>query len=137
MDKRNLKVELRAVNYSDSSTHHVLEWRISPEQDVHYYKEHKWLFGLIKFWSVVKANTKWHMIYVFTCSVCSECYAEDDDYNYMPIFIDSKEELKELSEKLKTYGELSDWINETELKEVHKYRAARKKFFEEQSTWYS
>ena len=137
MDKRNLKIELRAVNYSDRSTYHVLEWRISPEQDVRYYKEHNWLFGLIKFGSVVKANTKWHMPYVFRGTACSECYAEDDDYHYSPIFIDSKEELRELSEKLKTYGELSDWINETESKEVCKYRAARKKFLEEQSTWNS
>ena len=137
MDKRNLKIELRADIYSNRSTYHVLEWRISPEQDVRYYKEHNWLFGLIKFGSVVKANTKWHMPYVFRYTVCSECYAEDDDYNYGPIFIDSKEELRELAEKLKTYGELSDWINETESKEVYKYRAARKKFLEEQSTWNS
>ena len=78
MDKRNLKVELQAVKYSDSSTYHVLEWRISPEQDVRYYKKHKWLFGLIKFRSVVKADTKWHMPYVFRFNMSSECYAEDD-----------------------------------------------------------
>ena len=135
MDKRNLKIELRAVNYSDRSTYHVLEWRISPEQDVRYYKEHKWLFGLIKFGTVVKANTKWHMPYVFRCGICSKYYAEDDDYNYSPIFIESKEKLRELSEKIKTYGELSEWINERVSNEIYKYRAERKQFLEEQSTW--
>lgn len=43
----NLKIDLRAVPYSDTS--HVLEYRINPNQDLTYYKEHSLLFGLIKF----------------------------------------------------------------------------------------
>lgn len=135
MDKRNLKVELRAVNYSDHSTSHVLEWRISPDQDLKYYKEHKWLFGLIKFGTVSKHSVKWHQPYVFRCGTISKHYPENDDYHYAPIFIHSKNELSELSGKYKTYGELSDWIKNSEAEEIRKYRKERKEFLNEQSTW--
>lgn len=47
MKKEDLKIDLRAVPHGSSC--HVLQYRINPNQDLTYYKEHNWFFGLIKF----------------------------------------------------------------------------------------
>lgn len=45
MEKDNLKIEFRAVPYAHEEK--VLEYRISPEQDLTYYVEVSYLWGLI------------------------------------------------------------------------------------------
>ena len=62
MEKEDLKIEFRAVPYASGSR--VLEYRISPEQDLTYYVEKSYLWGLIKFKSKCKYDTGWKRISV-------------------------------------------------------------------------
>ncbi len=133
MDKRNLKVEFRAVNYTSSSDVHVLEWRISPNQDVRYQKIYK-IFGF-EIRQTVKCSTKWHQPRLFRCDIISETRPENDEYNFGPVFVDTSEELSMWANKAKTYGELSDLLNERVTREHEKYRVKRKKFLDSQKTW--
>lgn len=133
MDKRNLKVEFRAVNYINDSDAHVLEWRISPNQDVRYQKIYK-IFGF-EIRRTVKCSTKWHQPSLFRCAVLSERHPENHWYNFGPVFVHTQKELSMWADKAKTYGELSDLFNDIETREREKYREERKKFLESQNTW--
>ena len=54
---KNLKIEIRA--FPDEYGSRILEYRISPDQDLRYYKEHRWLWGLIRFGTIEKYSTDW------------------------------------------------------------------------------
>jgi len=133
--KRNLKIELRAVPYGDSDAH-VLEYRFSPDQDLRYYKEYNWLWGLIKFGVVKKHSTSWHQPVGFYNCICSYKYDENDSFNNNhPIFVHSKEELEELKDKWQTYGQFIDWFLKRDAKERAAYRKEREEFLDKHSIW--
>ena len=72
MEKDDLKIEFRAVPYASNSR--VLEYRISSEQDLTYYVEKSYLWGLIKFKCKRKYNTSWKRISIFKCGLTSHYY---------------------------------------------------------------
>ena len=134
MKKENLKIDLRAVPYSDSS--HVLEYRISPDQDLRYYKEHKWLWGLIKFGTVHKYSTKWIQPVRFFNGVTSYLYSIGDDFNNNhPIFIHSKDELENMKYKLQTYGQFLDWYWKEDKKQRDGYWKKRNEYLKQHTVW--
>lgn len=131
---KNLKIDLRAVPYSDRS--HVLEYRINPNQDLTYYKEHSLLFGLIKFKTKHKYSTKWIQPVRFYNSLISYRYDENDSYsNNFPIFVNSKEALEKFKTMFQTYGEFIDWYLEEDIKQRSKYRKERKEYLESMGIW--
>ena len=135
-NKRNLKIELRAVPYYEGSDSHVLEYRISPNQDLRYYKEYNWFWGLIKFGVVKKYSTAWHQPIRFFNGLFSYKFEENDSYSAEhPIFVHSKEELEDLKKKWQTYGQFIDWYWEEDKKQRSQYWKERNAFLERRAIW--
>ena len=132
MKKEDLKIEFRAVPYGGS---HVLEFRISPDQDLKYYKEHHWFWGLIKFRTVAKYSTKWVQPTIFCNSVLSYQKTEEDSYNYCHIFIWKRQNLEQFQNNYHTYGEFLKWYNEEDQKERIAYRKAHVEYGNESGIW--
>lgn len=124
MDRDNLKIEFRAVPYGEES--HVLEYRISPKQDITYYKE-KRLFGIFKYRRKCEYSTSWQKIMVFECGLTSHYYDVDKWINYMPIFCNNQDTLDWFKRTFQTLGAFEEYIVEREKPELEKYWAKRQK----------
>lgn len=132
---KNLKIDLRAVPFGSGDSH-VLEYRINPNQDLRYYKEHKWLWGLIKFGTVHKYSTKWIQPVRFFNCLTSYRYNENDSFNNNhPIFVDSKEALEKFKNMFQTYGQFMDWYLEEDCKQRSEYWKERKEYLEKMCIW--
>ena len=129
MEKENLKIEFRAVPYASNSR--VLEYRISSEQDLTYYVEKSYLWGLIKFKRKCKYDTGWKSISVFECGLTSHYYDINQGINYMPIFCNNQEALNWFKKTFETYGAFETYLVEREKLEVEKYWIKRNKFLED------
>ena len=134
MDKQNLKIDLRAVPYGSDS--HVLEYRINPDQDLIYYKEHSLLFGLIKFKIKHKYSTKWHKPTRFFNGTISYQFPENDSFNNdFPIFVHSKDELQKLKNSWKTYEDFIDWYQKEDIKQRKEYWEKRNEYLKKIGIW--
>lgn len=122
MDRDNLKIEFRAVPYAHEE--HVLEYRISPDQDITYYKE-KRLFGIFKY------STSWQEIKVFECGLTSHYYDVDKWLNYMPIWCNGQDTLNWFKRTFETFGAFEKYISEREKPELERYWRNRKKYLED------
>ena len=122
MDRDNLKIEFRAVPYAHEE--HVLEYRISPDQDITYYKE-KRLFGIFKY------STSWQEIKVFECGLTSHYYDVDKWLNYMPIWCNGQDTLNWFKRTFQTLGAFEKYIAEREKPELERYWRNRKKYLED------
>ena len=129
MEKENLKIEFRAVPYASHSR--VLEYRISSEQDLTYYVEKSYLWGLIKFKCKRKYNTSWKRISIFKCGLTSHYYDINQGIFYMPIFCNNQEALNWFKKTFETYGAFETYLVEREKPEVEKYWIKRNKFLED------
>lgn len=127
-----LKIDFRAVPYSCTS--HVLEYRISPDQDITYYQEFSF-FGLFKFKIKRKFDVSWVQPNLFHFSIGSEYYSDKNDWNYMPLFIDNKEHLEEYKRNYKTIGAWVKWMNEKEALERAKYERKHAEYLEQNRIW--
>lgn len=137
MNKEDLKIELRAVKFSESSNLHALEYRISPDQDLRYHKEHIWLWGLIKFKTVSKYSTSWKRPVTFFNGAISKYYDEYDSIsNNYPIFVYNKHEFENWKSAYKTYGEFINKVKQIDQEQRSEYRIDREKFLENKRTWY-
>lgn len=134
MKKENLKIDIRAVPYSDSS--HVLEYRFNPNQDLTYWKEHNWFFGLIKFKTKHKYSTKWIQPVRFFNSVTSYLYSENDSWNNNhPIFVHSKDELENMKYKWQIYGQFLNWYLDEDRKQHDAYWKERNAYLKQHTVW--
>ena len=129
MEKENLKIEFRAVPYASNSR--VLEYRISSEQDLTYYVEKSYLWGLIKFKCKRKYNTSWKRISIFKCGLTSHYYDINHNINYMPIFCNNQEALNWFKKTFETYGAFETYLVEKEKSEIEKYWRNRNKYLED------
>ena len=129
MEKDDLKIEFRAVPYA--LERRVLEYRISPEQDLTYYVEKSYLWGLIKFKRKCKYDTSWKSISVFECGLTSHYYDINKWLHYMPIFCDNQETLNWFKKTFETYGAFERYIVEREKPEIEKYWKNRNKYLED------
>lgn len=137
MNKEDLKIELRAVKFSENSGLHVLEYRISPDQDLKYYKEHRWFCGLVKFKTISKYSTSWKRPVTFFNGTISKYYGENDPVsNNYPIFIYTKHEFEKWKSTYKTYGELINAIKRIDQEQRSEYRIDREKLLENIRPWY-
>ena len=128
---KNLKIEFRAVPYSTS---HVLEYRISPNQDLTYETEIS-IFGLFKIKLKRKYKTNWHQPYVFNNWPGSEQYSKESGEPYLPMFVRDKDELKKFQSTFKTIGEFFDSVNREEAKEEAEWQKARNEYLKTCGTW--
>ena len=130
MDRDNLKIEFRAVPYAHEE--HVLEYRISPDQDITYYKE-KRLFGIFKYRQKCKYSTSWQEIRVFECNLTSHYYDVDKWLNYMPIWCNGQDTLDWFKRTFQTLGAFEKYIAEREKPELERYWKKRKKYLEDRN----
>lgn len=129
MKKDNLKIEFRAVPYLHEEK--VLEYRISPEQDLTYYVEVSYLWGLIKFKRKKKYSTEWNQIQEFRCGLTSHYYDVDDWLNYMPIWCNNQETLNWYKRTFETFGAFEKYITDREKWEYEKYWNRRTKYLKD------
>ena len=134
MEKDDLKIEFRAVPYADLSR--VLEYRISPNQDLVYYKNVSYLWGLIKFKRKKKYSTKWEPVLIFKCGFTSHYYDVNDWLNYMPIWCDNQEKLDWYKRTFETFGAFERYLTEKEKGEYVEYWTRRAKYLERKEILY-
>ena len=127
---RNLKIEFRAVPYS--STSHVLEFRISPNQDLNFEVE-KSFFG-IKYKKKNKYNTSWRQPTIFLNYPSAYLYGEEDCY--LPIFVRTRKDLENFKSKYKTIGEFFDWIDRENKREKNEWQTEQANYAKEHTDWY-
>ena len=129
--RRDLKIEFRAVPYTTTS--HVLEYRISPNQDITYKKEYS-IFGF-KFYLNRKFDTGWIKPIWFRNYSWDKFFTEESRC-WAPIFINSKQHLREEYKiKYKTIGEFYDYLKEHDDKEKQAWKAHRQKYLDECGIW--
>lgn len=128
--RKNLKIEFRAVPYTSSS--HVLEYRISPEQDITYKKEYS-IFGF-KFYLNRKFDTCWKQP-IWFCNYSWDKFFTEESRCWTPIFINSKQHLREYKIKYKTIGEFYDYLKEHDDKEKQAWEIHRQKYLNERGIW--
>lgn len=128
---KDLKIEFRAVPYSTS---HVLEYRISPDQDL-FYKTEISIFGLFKIKLKRKYKTNWHQPYIFTNWPGSERYSKESGEPYLPFIIREKKDLIKFQTTFQTIGEFFDFINREETKAEAEWQKARNEYLENCGTW--
>ena len=106
MDKNTLKIELRA--YPISAETRVLEYRVSPNQELTQEIEKKYLFGLIKIKKRKKIDTSW----IRPKRSLKLEFLEFDDYtNWCDISCDGQYELNRFKTKLKTLKDMEEFLN--------------------------
>ena len=125
----NLKIEFRAVPYS---TKHVLEYRISPDQDLNFEIEKSFLG--IKYKKKKKYKTNWHQPQKFLNYPGAYHNCEDDCY--LPIFIDDRNELERIKMSYKTIGDFFAWRNAEDKKQKDEWEVERNEYLKEHQNWY-
>ena len=128
---KDLKIEFSAVPYSTS---HVLEYRISPDQDLTYETEIN-IFGLFKIKLKRKYKTNWHQPYIFTNWPGSERHSKESGEPYLPMFVRDKDEFKKIQSTFKTIGEFFESVNKEEAKEEAEWQKARNEYLKTCGTW--
>lgn len=128
----DLYVEFRAVPYGLTGKH-VLEYRISPDQDLTYEKTISFLG--IKVNIKKKFKTNWHKATKFVNWPGLSDKYYDKSEGYLPIFIDTKTYLAWFKNNFHTIGSFFKYIEEEDAKELAKYEKERKEFLENDSIW--
>lgn len=134
MKRDELKIEFRAVPYAMDS--HVLEYRISPEQDLTYYKTISLFWDKVKFKIKRKYSTSWCRLEPFNCFAISEYYDINYYIHYCPIFCRTKEELNWYKENFDTIGKFENYIKNAEQIEINEYKIRRQQYLENRKTFY-
>ena len=132
MDKKDLSIEFRAVPYGYTS--HELQYRVSPDQDLTYYKEYSLLWGLIRFTMKKKYDILWKGTNHFICYITSKYYDIDDDFNYCPILCTDKKSFDWYKENFKTLGEFEKYLDELENKNISQYKKEREELLKLKNT---
>ena len=127
---RNLKIEFRAVPYS--STFHVLEFRISPDQDLNFEVEKS--FFSIKYKKKNKYSTSWRQPMRFLNY--PSAYLFDEENCYLPIFVRTRKDLENFKSKYKTIGEFFDWIDRENKREKNEWQTEQANYAKEHTDWY-
>ena len=127
----HLKIEFRAVPYSSE---HVLEYRISPNQDLTYEDEIS-IFGLFKIKVKRKFKTNWHQPVIITYWPGSERYSKKSGELYLPFFIREKKDLQRFKTSFNTIGEFFDFMYREEAKAEAKWQIERTEYLKNCGTW--
>lgn len=126
--RNDLKIEFKAVPYG--STYHRLMYRISPDQDLTYYKEYS-VLG-IKFRRKKKFDTSWQEGWQYlTWSASCGC---EDEPTTNPILFNKKSTFEEWK-LCKTMGEYFEKLNKINEKEIIKWKEYRKSYLNHKGDW--
>ena len=128
MKTDNLRIEFRAVPYGHEGR--ILEYRISPDQDLTYHTSESCLFGLVKFKRKRKHDTGWKMVQEFRCGITGHYYSLDHWINHMPIWCEDQETLNWYKRTFETVGAFKKYIAEREKGEYEKYWTNREKYID-------
>ena len=130
----DLKIQFRAVSYA--KTNHVLEYRVDPNQDLRYFKEYKWFWGLIKWGTIAKYSTEWIQPKHYWNHCTAKYNTEDSWNNWGPYFIENQKELDWYKNNFKTIGEFLKYHNDYSNKEYEDWKIDRANYFKEQAPMY-
>lgn len=126
----DLKIEFKAVPYGSNGKYHRLMYRISPDQDLTYYKEYSFLG--IKFKCKKKFDTSWQKGWQYlTWGACCGC---EDEPTTNPILFDKKSTFDEWK-LCKTMGEYFEKLNKINEKEIMKWKEYRKRYLSHKGEW--
>ena len=126
MNKNNLKVELRSALFASSYDSRVLEYRISPEQDLTYHREVK-LFGMTLFKLRRKYSCEWIRPRVFwTNNVLAHMYCAPDMH---PIWLNSMRDFESFKMIIHTYGDMMALIKKMDDEAIKKHNEMREEYF--------
>lgn len=125
----NLKIEFRAVPYSTS---HVLEYRISPDQDLNFEIEKSFLG--VKYKKKKKYSTSWRQPVKFVNYPGAYHYCEEECY--LPIFVRDKNDFEKFKFKYKTIGEFFAWKDKADKHAKDEWQIERTKYLENYTDWY-
>ena len=122
----DLKIELRAIPYDKN--HHVLQWRIDPNQNLEY------TTNFLGITITKKYDIDWHQpkIFRFDPWLDSPRYSEND---YSKFILFNKKEEFEYYKRYKTFKELFDHFLESENWDKRRYKEARERYLEKISIW--
>lgn len=129
--KDNLKIEFRAVPYASE---HVLEYRISPDQDLTYYNEYSFL-KLFTFRIKKKYDTNWYKAWWFFNYVTAYRYPESE-VDLHPIFIYKQTDLESFKIKFPTVKLFFEYLDNISNKERKEYKKVREKYLKDHAVWY-
>lgn len=124
----DLKVELKATQFSGTS--HQLMYRISPDQDLTYYKEYSFLG--IKFKIKRKFSTKWRAAYQYLNYPSAHLYSEEP---VNPVLFHNTKQFLEWKNECKTMGDFFNKLDAIDQKELNKWKIAREKYLESCPDW--
>lgn len=128
--RNDLKIEFKAVPYGSSGIYHRLMYRISPDQDLTYYKEYSFLG--IKFKLKKKFDTSWQKGWQYLTWGAS-CGCEDEPTTN-PILFDKKSTFEEWK-LCKTMGEYFEKLGKINEKEINEWKQWREKYLNVCKTW--
>ena len=132
MTRNDLKIQFRAVPYT--STSHVLEYRVDPNQNLIYTKQVSLFGGLIKFNIKLRALTWWYKVYYFAYT--SGEYDIDSDEHYLPLFCDTREEFNWYKDNFKTIGSFIEYIEKEEEANIKEFKVNRIKYLKSSGIYY-
>ena len=124
----DLKIELKAPQFLGST--HQLMYRISPDQDLTYYKEYSFLG--IKFKIKRKYSTKWHEAYKYLNHPSAYLYPEKP---INPVLFLNIKEFLEWKNECKTMGDFFNKLNAIDKKELAAWEKDRKEYLENCADW--
>lgn len=128
-----LKIEFRALPYANKL--HVLEWRVSPDQNLNYTKI-IYLFGIFKIKLKKKYDTKWKRPELFQCFLTSPYYEVDNNFHYIPILLRTREEFEDYKRDFQTVVSFLNYVEKRINGEYEKYRIEREKYLSKRGTWF-
>ena len=126
----DLKVEFKAEPYGRSNSYHILMYRISPNQDLTYYKEHSFLG--FKFTIKKEFDTSWHEAYIYL-NYPSACYYDEPQTN--PVLIKKQKEFEEWKTSCKTIGDFFVRLDEINKPQIEKWKRDRERYLNNNKTW--
>lgn len=127
--RNDLKVELKAEPFSLGSYHHLM-YRISPNQDLTYYKEYS-ILG-IKFKLKKKFSTKWHGAYQYLNYPSAYLYSEKP---VNPVLLSDENEFLDWKNNCITMEDFFNKLGAIDEKELAKWKNDRAKYLKTNIIW--
>lgn len=128
--RNDLKIEFKAEPYSTTGIYHVLMYRISPDQNLTYTKEHSFLG--FKYKTKHKFNTSWCKAHKYLNYPSAQMYSEPQTN---PVLMDKQEEFEEWKSNCKTMGEFFARLDKINEKEIEEWKRDREKHLNNIKTW--
>ena len=141
MDKRNLKIEVRAVIFLKGHDNRVLEYRLSPDQELTEKIEPSNALEAVERiflpWKYEKKyDSYWIQPKVFQENIIMGHYEFENDWNWGPVWVRSQKQFEEMKEMFKTYGDLEDWFENRNQEGRKKWAKARDEYLKKEDPWY-